>query len=1210
MNIIKRSGAIEKLTKKKIFDSITKANGCVGDNCRLTIRQIQRITDSVVTACEEFEEPIPIDKIEDMIEKKLMESSGYEVAKAYITYRYEKEKARNQKTLADKLFAKDVVNQNANIDEHSFTGRIGEAASAITKQFAMDNLISEKAKQNHNNNEIYIHDLDHYAIGDHNCAERNMWVKIKVNGEPRTVRIGDFADGLGMEYGQLCDLSKASYSILSRDGWTKLRNITKRKLRDGEKLYEFHTRSGLPLKVTENHRLPIIRGGKEILVEAKEIVCGDSLLDIENVKLSSNDIREGFLDLCALNDSDVDIRIENVKALAHYVGYKYGVDWVEYCKKNNFHDHRSRKTLTLDEFNRVCSEYELSFDVLSQLTITSNGSKHSYPLHIPYSEELAKLYAYIYADGGVYLRKDNGTYQLTFTNTNETIVDDFVDCYESVFGYRLKKSYPQEWHTSSCIRVVDGGKIPCKIFKDFAGARKFGSADISMPDFVLNGSDNIKYAFLSAMIDTDGSLGNSGMTYTTCGDLYSDQLVFMLQSLGYHPHKTKAFSAGTKYRFGVKSGIRNFDIYNVKVNRSDEMFSIQEHTNTVKYNDSYVYRGIRHKFVENKITKIVELDGDYDVFDVETASHWFIINNYVSHNCLSIPFDHLLKNGFNTRQVDIRPAQSVNTAFQLVAVIFQLQSLQQFGGVSATHLDWTMVPYVRKSFAKHFLDGCQFIASEPEGKVDERRAYLKEHELSVEDPYYTGTPHVYDYAVQKTLEELNQAVEGMYHNLNSLQSRSGGQVPFTSINYGACTLPEGQWVIEALLNGSIKGLGKFHRTSIFPCGIFQLAKGINRKEGDPNYYLFKLALQSTAKRLYPNYANVDWTGNAGYDKNDPKTYFSTMGCHEKNTLIWMADGSKKKVQDIAVGDLVMGPDKTPRTVNKLIHGRDELVKVKYVGGDSYVVNWGHVLALKCNKSVVFSQLKFDKGTVYFVRVFEFIQEYSKFKEFLKGYDINGNLFDIEIEQIGDGEFFGFDIDKDRLYVIDNGIVTHNCRTANGADINADEGVNPQTKDGRGNICPVTIIMPTLAMEAKEKVYPSPIKEKDYDPAKVVPEFMKLLDKKIHEAKDMLLERFDWICSQPADSAKFMYENGVMLGYKPEEGIRSALKHGTLVIGQLGLAETLQLLIGKDQTDGGVLDNEEVIKNMIKKMEEDENRKLTEDEVAEVRTFVEQSKNRV
>ena len=100
-------------------------------------------------------------------------------------------------------------------------------------------------------------------------------------------------------------------------------------------------------------------------------------------------------------------------------------------------------------------------------------------------------------------------------------------------------------------------------------------------------------------------------------------------------------------------------------------------------------------------------------------------------------------------------------------------------------------------------------------------------------------------------------------------------------------------------------------------------------------------------------------------------------------------------------------------------------------------------------------------------------------------------------------------------------------------------------------------MPTLAMEAKEKA--------EANNTDIVEEFMQILDKKIHEAKDMLLERFEYICSQPPESAKFMYENGLMAGYVPEEGIRSALKHGTLALGQLGLAETLQILIGCDHT---------------------------------------------
>lgn len=244
------------------------------------------------------------------------------------------------------------------------------------------------------------------------------------------------------------------------------------------------------------------------------------------------------------------------------------------------------------------------------------------------------------------------------------------------------------------------------------------------------------------------------------------------------------------------------------------------------------------------------------------------------HNCLSIPFDDLLANGFNTRQTDVRPANSINTAFQLLAVIFQLQSLQQFGGVSATHLDWTMVPYVRKSFFKHWNDGMKYIEN-----INEVSSSM---DMSINDDYYKNFPKAYNYAMDKTTKELQQAVEGMYHNLNTLQSRSGNQLPFTSINYGTCTLPEGRMVIKALLEGSIKGVGKVHRTPVFPCGIFQCMKGVNRKEGDPNYDLFKLALKSTSQRLYPNYANVDWSGNAGYDINDPRTYFSTMGCRTAN----------------------------------------------------------------------------------------------------------------------------------------------------------------------------------------------------------------------------------------------------------------------------------------------------------------------------------------
>lgn len=136
------------------------------------------------------------------------------------------------------------------------------------------------------------------------------------------------------------------------------------------------------------------------------------------------------------------------------------------------------------------------------------------------------------------------------------------------------------------------------------------------------------------------------------------------------------------------------------------------------------------------------------------------------HNCLSVPFDDLLSKGFNTRQTDVRPANSINTAFQLVAVIFQIQSLQQFGGVSATHLDWTMVPYVRKSFAKHFIDGmiyCEGETQKGDDLIDKGREYISV--LSINDDQLKYFDKAYRYAVDMTIKEAKQAAEGMFHNL-------------------------------------------------------------------------------------------------------------------------------------------------------------------------------------------------------------------------------------------------------------------------------------------------------------------------------------------------------------------------------------------------------------------------------------------------------------
>ena len=180
----------------------------------------------------------------------------------------------------------------------------------------------------------------------------------------------------------------------------------------------------------------------------------------------------------------------------------------------------------------------------------------------------------------------------------------------------------------------------------------------------------------------------------------------------------------------------------------------------------YVLKDYALNYCMSKTSRRNHLNNEIYIHDLDSYA-------IGSHNCLSIPFDDLLKNGFNTRQVDIRPANSVNTAFQLLAVVFQLQSLQQFGGVSATHLDWTMVPYVRKSFYKHYKIGLEFLLDFSEEQIN---GFGINDTLSIENEKYKSEEKAYNYALKLTTKELVQAVEGMYHNLNSLQSRSGKMI--------------------------------------------------------------------------------------------------------------------------------------------------------------------------------------------------------------------------------------------------------------------------------------------------------------------------------------------------------------------------------------------------------------------------------------------------
>lgn len=489
------------------------------------------------------------------------------------------------------------------------------------------------------------------------------------------------------------------------------------------------------------------------------------------------------------------------------------------------------------------------------------------------------------------------------------------------------------------------------------------------------------------------------------------------------------------------------------------------------------------------------------------------------HNCDSIPFDDFMEDGVHTRQVFIRPARSVHTFCQLIAVGDQLQSLQQFGGVAATHIDSSAVPYIRYSLAKHYfvawlkrteefknLNLIQMAFDDREEEIEEngkkvsiwinrleeyindrKDFYFHETKLTQKDFYIGNTnldQDLYVSALYDTIAEIKQGVEGLLHNLNSLQSRSGNQLPFSSINYGLEISEEGRLFVNAILHNTIRGVGN-GETSIFPCQIFQLKDGINTKPGDPNYDMFKLAIRSSSKRMYPNYVNCDWSvQKAAFEKSQ---------------------NLKKDVLDMLYND---------RNSNGLYNKVKELPE-----------NITDKLGFK-----------FDKKTGKF-----------KMNDYEQPFEVSSTM--------GCRTWNGFDINFDHDYFLD--LLK---KTVEDGKLPKNYLYSGIQKDGRGNITPATIILPTYAMEAKRKA------EKEGHPEYAVEYFMSSLEKAISECKDGLIERFNWICAQTVASASFMWENNAMKGYIPEEGIRSAMKHGTLAIGQIGIAETLQILLGCNQLD--------------------------------------------
>ena len=248
--------------------------------------------------------------------------------------------------------------------------------------------------------------------------------------------------------------------------------------------------------------------------------------------------------------------------------------------------------------------------------------------------------------------------------------------------------------------------------------------------------------------------------------------------------------------------------------------------------------------------------------------------------CVQIDIPKLFKGGFSTGHGYLREPSNIKTAFLQSAIAIQSNQNDMWGGQSIPQYDFALAPYVLKSYKKHLKKLYAYEHAKTHDSADAEMIAKIDALTSIND-VIPELEYMCKAALANTEEDTYQGAESLVHNLNSMASRAGSQVPFSSLNFGLDTSPEGRMVASNLLKAQMSGLGR-HETPIFPILIYTLKKGVNFEKEDPNYDIFRLAMECSSKRLFPTYCFVDASFNLPYYEKDP--YYGaiqTMGCRTR-----------------------------------------------------------------------------------------------------------------------------------------------------------------------------------------------------------------------------------------------------------------------------------------------------------------------------------------
>ncbi|MCH5234570.1 MAG: anaerobic ribonucleoside triphosphate reductase [Muribaculaceae bacterium] len=323
-----------------------------------------------------------------------------------------------------------------------------------------------------------------------------------------------------------------------------------------------------------------------------------------------------------------------------------------------------------------------------------------------------------------------------------------------------------------------------------------------------------------------------------------------------------------------------------------------------------------------------------------------IKNNYIhihdkdyyptkSLTCVQHPLDRILTNGFVAGHGESRPAKRIETASVIACISLETAQNEMHGGQAIPALDFYLAPYVRSSYIEE-IKNLEDLTGENLSELynAEIKDFLKKDLDGLE-----GKERMMQHAINKTVGRVHQAMEAFIHNMNTIHSRGGNQVVFSSVNYGTDTSSEGRCVIRELLNTTYEGVGN-GATAIFPIQIWKKKRGVSYLPTDPNYDLYKLACKVSAKRFFPNFLNLDATFNQSedWDASDPKRYkheVATMGCRTRvfenrfgeKTSIGRGNLSFTTINIVRLALEVMNIENQQKRIDKFFQKLDNVLEI-------------------------------------------------------------------------------------------------------------------------------------------------------------------------------------------------------------------------------------------------------------------------------------------